>query len=292
MSKEKRLSVINIVVNCAFYLCIAIIVFVCLQVFFFTSFKIPSDSMSPSLMTGDKVLVYKLIPGPRLFNLFATLRVEQVEIYRVPGIRKLRRNDVVVFNYPHPSNWDRIEMHIMKYYIKRCVGLPGDTISIRNGFYEVRGINIPLGNTDAQKRVSVRSKDSFEESVYHMFPHDSVMGWNIYNFGPLYIPNKGDEVPMNRINYLLYKKPVEWEQKGKLEYRDSTVYLNDKPINTYKFQKNYYFVAGDRAEDSQDSRYWGLLPEEYIVGKAGLIWKSVDPYTRKFRWKRFLKSIQ
>jgi signal peptidase I len=248
--------------------------------------------MSPSLITGDRVLVYKLIPGARLFNLSATLRGEQVDIYRTPGIRKLRRNDVVVFNYPHPHDWDKIEMHIMKYYIKRCIGLPGDTISIRNGFFEIRGITIPSGNIDAQRRISMRGMESFEETVYHTFPADSMMGWNIQHFGPLYIPRKGDKIAMNRSNYLLYKKAIEWEQKATLEYRDSVVYLANKAISSYTFRKNYYFVAGDRTEDSQDSRYWGLLPEEYIVGKAGLVWKSVDPYTGKFRWERFLKRIR
>jgi signal peptidase I len=264
----------------------------CLQIFFFASFKIPSDSMSPALTTGDRVLVYKLIPGPRLFNLFATLRVEQVEIYRAPGIRKLRRNDVVVFNYPHFRNWDKIEMHIMKYFIKRCIGLPGDTLFIRNGFFEIRGVDAPLGNMDAQKRISMRDKDSFEETVYYTFPADSSLGWDIHDFGPFYIPRKGGEIPMNRTNYLLYKKPIEWEQKAMLEYRDSIVYLGGKAIESYAFWKNYYFVAGDRTEDSQDSRYWGLLPEEYMVGKAGLVWKSVDPYTGRFRWERFLKTIR
>jgi signal peptidase I len=248
--------------------------------------------MSPTLTTGDNVLVFKPTIGLRLFNLFATLRGEQVEIYRVPGIRKLRRNDVVVFNYPHPHDWNKIEMHIMKYYIKRCVGLPGDTISIHNGFYQVKGVHTPLGNTDAQQRVSAQNKESFAEVVYHAFPHDSVMGWNIQDFGPLYIPGKGDEIPMNRTNYLLYKKLIEWEQKTNLVYRDSIVYLENDAIDSYTFQKNYYFMAGDRTEDSQDSRYWGLLPEEYIVGKAWIIWKSTNPYTEKFRWKRFLKAIE
>jgi signal peptidase I len=248
--------------------------------------------MSPSLYTGDCVLVFKPVPGPRLFNLFATLREEQVEIYRLPGIRKLRRNDVVVFNYPHPYDWNRIEMHILKYYIKRCIGLPGDTLSIHKGFYEISGIHTPLGNTETQKRVSLRDKDSFEEGVYHTFPSDSLTGWNIQEFGPLYIPRKGDEIRMNRTNYLLYKKPIEWEQQATLEYRDSTVYLDKKAIESYTFLKNYYFLAGDRAEDSRDSRYWGLLPEEYLVGQAWLVWKSLEPYTGKFRWERFLKTIR
>jgi signal peptidase I len=248
--------------------------------------------MAPSLTTGDNVLVYKLIPGARLFNLFTTLRGEQVDIYRAPGIRKLRRNDVVVFNYPHPHDWDKIEMHILKYYVKRCIGLPGDTLFIWNGFFEIKGINGPSGNVDAQRRISMREKDSFEEGVYHTFPYDSILGWNIQDFGPLYIPKKRDRIMMNRSHYLLYKKLIEWEQKATLEYRDSVVYLANKAVASYTFRKNYYFVAGDRTEDSRDSRYWGLLPEEYIVGKVGLVWKSVDPYTDKFRWERFLKQIR
>jgi signal peptidase I len=66
--------------------------------------------------------------------------------------------------------------------------------------------------------------------------------------------------------------------------------LNGKPLNTYQFQKNYYFMAGDQVEGSQDSRYWGLLPEEYIVGKAWIIRESTDPYTGKFKWDRFKKT--
>jgi signal peptidase I len=175
--KKAPQSLIKILVDILYYLCITGIVFICLRVFIFASFKIPSDSMSPSLTTGDNVLVFKptmgetvrkLIAkaflfgylseherkyatlqslilvfgqaGGRLFNLFATLRGERVTVYRVPGIRKLRRNDVVVFNFPHPRDWDKIEMHIMKYYIKRCIGLPGDMLSIRNGFFEIRGV--------------------------------------------------------------------------------------------------------------------------------------------------------
>ena len=96
---------------------------------------------------------------------------------------------------------------------------------------------------------------------------------------------------MNRTNFVLYKKLIEWEQQGTLEYKDSTSFLNGKPIDVYRFLKNYYFMAGDNGMNSQDSRYWGMLPEEYIVGKAWIIWKSVDPYTEKFRWERFMKII-
>lgn len=282
---------INKLINIVFWGCMLVCFWFFLQIFVFTSFKIPSDSMEPELITGDNILVGKAIPGARLFNIFASMRNEQVDIYRTPGIRKIRHNDVVVFNFPHPNNWDKVEMHILKYYIKRCVGLPGDTLTIENGIFRVKNIDYPLGNILSQKRIEKRDEESFDPNVLRSFPFDSNLNWNIKNFGPLHIPKSGDRIAMNSTNYCLYKKLIEWEQNGKLEYRDDSVYLDNKPIATYQFKKNYYFMAGDNGENSQDSRYWGMLPEEYIVGKAWIIWKSINSYTEKFRWDRFLKTI-
>ncbi|KKB54438.1 signal peptidase I [Parabacteroides sp. HGS0025] len=282
-------NLINKVINIVFWLCIIVALWFVVQVFVFASFKIPSDSMEPELTTGDNVLIYKPTIGPRLFNLFASMRNEQTEICRIPGFKKIKRNNILVFNFPHPNNWDKIEMHILKYYIKRCIGLPGDTLSIRNGSFHVEGVQIPLGNIESQKEIAVTEK--FQDGVFHSFPYDSIIDWNIKDFGPLYIPGKGDSITLDRTNYRLYKKLIEWEQQGELQYKDSAVFLKGNPINGYRFRKNYYFMAGDNGMNSQDSRYWGLLPEEYIVGKAWIIWKSVDPYTDKFRWDRFLKVI-
>lgn len=279
-----------------FYLTIGTMFLACVwvfaQVFLFTSFRIPSDSMEPGLTEGDAILVWKPILGARLFNLSATMRLEQVEIHRVPGFGKVKRDDVLVFNFPHPNTWDKIEMHILKYYVKRCIGLPGDTLSISNGYFKVNNENEEYGNILSQKQIGSTQPEDFAKGVYRSFPYDSIIDWNIKDFGPLYIPKAGDVLPMNRTNVVLYRKLIEWEQKGRLELRDSVVLLNNKPVQTYRFQKNYYFMAGDKGENSQDSRYWGLLPEEYIVGKAVLIWKSTDPYTKKFRWDRFLKKIK
>jgi signal peptidase I len=278
-------------VNILYRLSILAVVYVCVQVFLFASFRIPSDSMAPGLHAGDQVLVSKPIVGARLFNLFATLRHEQVRIYRVPGWRAIRWNDVVVFNYPYPNRDDRMEMHILKYYIKRCIGLPGDTLRIRNGIYHAEKTLLLLGNQEYQHQIRDRTKESFAPAVWNTFPYDSVTGWNIREFGPIYVPCAGDERPMNRINYLVYRRLIEWEQHGTLDYHDSMAYLDGVPLPSYRFLKNYYFMAGDYALDSRDSRYWGLVPEEYIVGKAWIIWKSVDPHTGKFRWERFLKEI-
>lgn len=287
--KQALQNGMNRTVNIVFWLCMAAALWFVMQVFLWASFKIPTDSMEPELTTGDNLLVWKPTIGPRLFDLSATMQLEQTEIYRLPGFKKIQRNDILVFNFPHPNTWDKIEMHILKYYIKRCVGLPGDTLSIRNGFFHVNGVSTPLGNREAQERITETEK--FQDGIFHSFPYDSIIGWNIKEFGPLHIPAKGDSIRMNRTNFVLYKKLIEWEQQGTLEYKDSTSFLNEKPIDGYRFLKNYYFMAGDNGMNSQDSRYWGMLPEEYIVGKPWFIWKSVDPYTGKFRWERFLKVI-
>lgn len=262
------------------------------QVFFFASFRIPSDSMEPTLTEGDFVAVWKPTVGARLFDVNATLRLEQVEIHRLPGVRRIERGDVLVFNFPHPNGWDKIEMHILKYYIKRCIGLPGDSVAIRGGRFCIDGVEQPIGDIEAQRRIGQTRPEEFPEGIYKAFPFDSLIGWNIREFGPLYVPKAGDRVEMNRENYCLYHKLIAWEQKAGVRYEDATVLLDGKPIREYCFQKNYYFVAGDKGMNSQDSRYWGLLPEEYIVGKAAFIWKSVDPYSGRFRWGRFLKKIE
>ncbi|MBS6575612.1 signal peptidase I [Parabacteroides goldsteinii] len=282
-------NLINKIIDIIFWLCTIIALWFTAQIFVLTSFKIPSDSMEAQLTAGDNILVWKPTIGPRIFNLFASMRNEQTNIYRIPGIKKIQRNDILVFNFPHPNSWDKIEMHILKYYIKRCVGLPGDTLSIQNGFFHVKGIETSLGNMESQNKIA--TTEQFEDGIFHSFPFDSIISWNIKDFGPLYIPGKGDSITLNQTNCRLYKKLIEWEQQGSLQYKDSTIFLNGTPINGYRFQKNYYFMAGDNGMNSQDSRYWGLLPEEYIVGKAWIIWKSVDPYTDKFRWNRFLKVI-
>lgn len=278
----------------AFYGCLAILAWVFLQVFVFTSFKVPSKSMEPTLTPGDYILVDKCSTGARLFNLLKAVNGEEVEIYRVPGWRKIRRNDVLVFNFPYPEKRDSMAFDVMLYYAKRCVGLPGDTLEIRNAHYRVRGVGETIGYVDGQDELQ-RVMDSREAKrmrlVTRSYPKDSALGWNIAEFGPLYIPRQGDNLPMNRKHALLYKHPIEWEQKKKLRMKGDSVWIGDSLINSYRFRESYYFMAGDKALNSRDSRYWGLLPETFIVGRVWRIWKSVDPVTGEMRWERIGKKV-
>lgn len=293
-NKNKMLKRIgNILLNVFYYSSIALMIIIALRVFVFSSFKIPTDSMEPSIVPGDYILVNKMAYGARIFNIFEAMNKKNTKINRVHGYTKVKRNDVIVFHMPHPDSWDKIEMDMMRYFIKRCIGVAGDTLRIVDGFYYINSDSIPqYGNLVSEKKLNLTPTDMLPSGIYHTFPWDSSLDWNIKDFGPLYIPRKGDKVELDRINSLLYKKVIEWERNSELEFKNDILYENDIPMNNYIFKNDYYFMGGDKVENSQDSRYWGFLPEEFIVGKALCVWKSVNPYSSKINWKRTMKKVE
>ncbi|MDR1860172.1 MAG: signal peptidase I [Bacteroidales bacterium] len=290
MSRLKRFF--KVLLDVLYYASLLLTGYCVWVVFFAASFSIPTGSMEPTLTGGDRVLVWKPAYGARIFNLSRALNGERVRIYRVPGYRRIRHNDVVVLHNLHPYDGSVIDMHLLKYLVKRCIGLPGDTLEIRDCIYRVQGYDGTLGNVEAQQQLAKNDNSLQIATGYLTFPFDSALNWNVRNFGPLYIPRKNDRIPMNRENFLLYRKLIAWEQQCEPNFQNDTVYINNQPVTDYCFLNNYYFMAGDRTENSVDSRYWGLAPEEYIVGKVACIWKSLEPTTGKFRWNRFLKRVQ
>ena len=115
--ENKVRCILSVLIRCSinflFGGCVLFVLYAVMQLLCFSSFKIPSDSMNPELITGDNVLVAKPILGARVFNVFSSLRGEQTGIWRMPGFREIKRNDVLVFNFPHPNDWGKIEMHII-----------------------------------------------------------------------------------------------------------------------------------------------------------------------------------
>ncbi len=254
--------------------------------------------MRPALEPGDCILINKLATGSRLFNINAAFEHRPLHIYRMPGYSGFHRNDILVFNFPYPERWDSIGFNVMLYYVKRCIALPGDTLVIRNARYKVNGCNGSLGNVSSQNDLAkfLRSEDGVKEMIrrqsYYTYPGDSLLNWNISNMGPLYLPKKKDRIKIDNRNVLLYGKLIEWEQRKKLFQKGNSYYLGKEKIIEYVFTKDYYFVAGDNCFNSQDSRYWGLLPEEYIAGKASIIWKSKEGYSDKWRWNRCMRRVR
>jgi signal peptidase I len=272
------------------FLIFAVMFGIALRVFLLASFVIPSWSMSPTLIPGDYVFVNKMIPGPRIFRSWDFLNNGDFSMKRLKGYRKIRRNEVTVFNYPY-SNRHKLELDFNVFYAKRCVAVPGDTFLIENGIYKVKNIPDTLGYYGNQKQVSETPDEKFHRNIFKCFPYSKHYAWNIKNFGPLYIPGENDTVAIDTINLCLYQKLIEYETQQPVYIKDGQIHIDNVPADRYVFQQNYYFMAGDLARDSRDSRYWGLLPEDHIVGKAFIIWKSKDRKHNKWKWKRFFTKL-
>lgn len=282
------------IIDITFFLAVLLILFILSKVFLFEAYRIPSDSMSPTTIEGDIVCVCKPLIGARIFNILKALKGEKVNVYRLPSLSKIKRNDVLVFNFPYSewNKWDNMKMHVSNCYIKRCVAIPGDTLSIHNGIYQIGNSNIMVGNIESQKRIMMFNPKNIPNEQYFTLPFDTVIKWNIMEFGPFYIPRKNDSIPMNRTNFLLYEKLIEWEQGAELHFHDEKAYINDVQMTGYRFKNNYYFMSGDNSMKSVDSRFWGLIPEDFIVGRACFILSSYSHEIQKYRWNRFLKKIE
>jgi len=268
----------------AFGVCVLALVWVLVQVTSFTSFRVPSPSMYPTLMPGDYILVNKWLMGARIFDIWEAVEDKEVKIHRLPGLRKVKRNDVLVFHYPYPEREDSISMDMLLYYVKRCIGLPGDTVEIRKGCYWINGTR----KDRRWARMDIGRESSWEDERQW----NVALGWTVQQLGPLLVPARGQEVMMDTLTAKMYGRLIAWEQKQPLTVRNHDVFLGDSLIRAYRFRENYYFMGGDNLDNSKDSRYWGLVPEPYIVGVATRVWKSVSPQSGEVRWNRVWKKME
>ena len=232
-----------------------------IQIFCLASFKVPTSSMYPTIRPGCRVFVNKWAYGARLFDVTDTVRCG--DICRMPGYADPERNDIVVFNDLYSKRPDSVAFHVLRYMVKRCIGLPGDTVSVVDGYYRVAGYEGELGYVEAQRSLARLTTDSTMMASYGIefktMPYVDSVGWNVRDFGPLYVLREGDTLVMDGLNRRLYGNVVAWEAHG------------DTTERVHVVKQNYYFVAGDNVAYSNDSRYWGLVPEEFVVGRVDFI---------------------
>jgi signal peptidase I len=231
-------------------------------------------------------------------------------------------------------------------YVKRCIGIPGDTLVIKGGsvfinskqveekatqqFNYVISTNGTTINPKAFERLGVYRSDQtmVSGSAYmvpltssnaraisgfanvkdvsplfskqgefapHIFPYSRTFGWNDDNYGPLWIPVKGSTVRLDTSNLCIYERIIDVYEDNDLRVQGKTIYINNKPADSYTFKMNYYFMMGDNRHNSADSRYWGFVPEDHIVGKPKFIWLSIDKEAsglKKIRFKRMFMGIK
>jgi len=267
-----------------------LIIAVILRIFFLEIYKIPSSSMEPTLLQGDIILVSKMSYGARVLKLGKFLNLKRREYFRLPGWNRIRKGDVFVFNWPKYSSVSDSTSDIYgSAVVKRCYGMPGDCVVIKNEELRIKNDQLRINNGGF---MSVDPGNDDYGDV--LFPHDSSLRWTVENYGPLYVPGKGKSLYLSEKNKLWYKDVLLFENcKENITETPGKNIRNN--LSQHIFNENYYFMTGDNFYNSQDSRYWGFVPEGNIIGKAVLVLFSSDPQKSGFskvRWNRFLHKIK
>lgn len=294
---------------------------------------------------------------------------------RLRGLSRIRNFQVVVFNYPEgdtvvenitdKSYYQMLRQYGKPYvtnnyrlmyrpvdkrdnYMKRVIGLPGDTVQIIHGRTFVNKKPEPLA-LGSQYNYSIKARGIAEDTVVfrkldvslydvnynaynsiyslpltrktyrtlvdsgyfkaisryensdpfsansQIFPFDSRFSWTEDNFGPLIVPKQNETITLSTDNLPLYKRIISVYEKNSLRVDNDSIYINDKFSDTYTFKMDYYFMLGDNRHNSNDSRFWGFVPEDHIIGKATMVWLSIDKnkkWMNNIRWNKMFKFIR
>lgn len=248
--------------------------------------RIPTGSMENTILVGDFVLVNKFIYGSSSPKYIPFTEIE-IPFFRLPALKEPKAKDIVVFEYPG----DRDQLFASERgvnYVKRCIGTPGDTIQIIDKVVFVNGKDfwIPPFIKYYKGRYGNYLKPVPKGVAEpRIFPKG--MPWNEDNYGPLVIPRKGSTMPLNKYNVEQWRTIIDREYGERVvDLRDGVVTIKDIPVSSYTFKKDYYFMMGDNRDDSLDSRFWGLVARDMVVGEAFIIlfsWDRDIPFSQLFK---------
>jgi signal peptidase I len=341
----------------------AVIAATLLRTFLIEAYTIPTSSMEKSMLIGDFLFVSKTSYGPRVpmtplafplvhhtlpFTKNTKSYSEAIKLayHRMKGFGDVKRNDCVVFNWPAEKLGRPIDKK--ENYVKRCVGIPNDTIEVIDGILYVNNqVHLEPNGMKKQYLYNIKTKSSglnpkilyekfditegrrgknpneyilqltdttklellkfnnvvtidreINKSNSHydyIFPNEINFKWNIDNFGKIIIPKEGVTVKLNSKNLPIYRDIIERYETNDLVINNDSIYINNILSNEYTFKMNYYWMMGDNRHNSADSRMWGFVPENHIVGKALFVWMSWDTNAKglkKVRWNRLFTSVK
>jgi signal peptidase I len=261
----------------------ALLLAIILKSFFIEAYRIPTTSMEKTLLAGDFIFVNKSaysISTPRHIPILGT----RIKSFDLVAFSKPSRGDVIVFEFPEHREGNKIKT---ANYVKRVIGLPGDTVEIINDVVYVNGRTFLEDNRHLgkKKRVTITDKKIFSTKNH----------WDGKNYGPVIVPWKGLSVEVNYKNIDIIGPLIDREYEKKVvSVEGSVINIEGKPVRTYTFMQDHYFVMGDNRKISMDSRHWGFIPENLIIGKAEIIYWSIDPNLsaiKSLRFGRLFKSV-
>ena len=240
------------------------------RVFVTDRFVIKGESMEPTLHTGQGVWVNKLLMGARIYTKFDFEDSPELHCFRMPGLRKLRVGDVAVFNYPYGRGGDTIAFKINYVYCKRCWGTPGDTVRIVDGRLETETAETvarhPSHGSNLFSSLAQRMQQTPDSVLLRMrmLRAGQFAGerdrWTTKDFGPIVVPRKGMTIALDSINRKHYERVIRWETGvtvGEIAHSNS---------KNYTFRQDWYFFVGDNVTNSRDSRFFGFVPADFVVG--------------------------
>lgn len=345
----------------------AVVVATIVHTYFIQPFTIPSSSLEKTLLIGDYLFVSKMHYGARtpsttvavpmvhdtipVLNKRSYFSFPQYPSFRIPGFSEIKRNDIVVFNWPA----DTVQRFFMKNspfvdkpvdkksnYVKRCVAVAGDTVSLVDGIvhidgqpevldnrsrlqynYSIEFSTTPNVNWNAlMQELDITEGGGFSQDGKILYLNAATQAavdklkqlpgyvkatrfvaqgpgnafgnrnWNIDNMGPIYLPKAGETIELTLQNIPLYEYAIKHYEKQETAWVDGQFTINGQKASSYTFQYNYYWMMGDNRHRSEDSRAWGMVPDNHIVGKPVFIWFSKDQLTGKIRWDRVFTTVK
>jgi signal peptidase I len=251
--------------------------------FVLASFEVPTGSMENTVMTGDFLLVDKFTLGGRTLEVIPYTGIH-LPYLRVPGFRDVRRGDIIVFEFPGLR--DERKAKEFTYYLKRCVALAGDTVEVINKVLYVNGVRAPLPEFVKFLRPNPIPADRADPDI---FPVGAP--FNADNFGPLRVPKKGDVIALSRDNIRKWYTFIEREGHD-VRIDGDRILIDGQQKSKYIVERDYLFGMGDNRDDSLDSRYWGFVPRNSVVGTPLIVYWSWDPEIPIYRIFDKLASIR
>ena len=341
---------------------------------FLEAYTIPTGSMEKSLLINDFLFVSKVHYGARTPKTILQVPLThqkiwftdipsysdaiQIPNFRLPGFTTVKNGDVVVFNYPgcpeRPDpygGYDKYPVDLRTNYIKRCIGIGGDVIDIKDSevfvnnkkfdnaagtqkyykietntnvneklfeklgienkgerseggkmYYSINSTEAALTELKKYDFVTnifpdIIAKGDTSDQNYNAFPHQTTLfSNNRDNFEPFTVPKKGMKIQLTDKNIAMYKSVITvFDLNKNAEYKNGKIFIDGKQVEEYTFNQDYYFMMGDNRYESDDSRFWGFVPADHIVGKAVFIWMSIDAngnLLNKIRWSRLFSLIK